>query len=91
MPSGHWEIDYGAIQNKTCFCPLSINLESLSNQVYQAVRIKDNGGLERYFKKPVALIPHITVYFYQLVIAAERRFNSHKESILARMKEQARE
>lgn len=89
-PSAYWEIDYGTSQSKVAFCPLSFNLESLSNQVYQALRIKDAGGLEAYFKRPIASLPHITVYFYQMVMAAERRFIRHKEDLMARLKEQAR-
>lgn len=87
MKSGFWDIDHTGPIDRVVFCPLSFRLENLSNQVYQALRIKDAGGLEPYFKKPVSKLPHITVVFYNTVINVQRRFNTHKETIMARMKE----
>ena len=84
MPSKgkKFNIDFNSSYDYCDFCPLSFDLAGITNQIYQAIKIYDLGGLEKYFKvDSIACLPHLTVYFYRLAIAAMKRFNNEYENI----------
>jgi hypothetical protein len=88
MPSRgkRFTIDFDGNLDYCDFCPLSFNLAGITNQVYHAIKIYDLGGLEKYYKvESIDSLPHITVYFYRLAIAAMKRYNAERENVRANL------